>query len=258
MPEFADIVAVASPRKGSGKTSVAIGIAHLAASRGGRKTLLLDLDPQCGATLALLPPTEWAVAVEDKGTSAAWLHAWVLGEPAFNLLGSGLPRPRGERFTLLPGSFTLEAWAGRIYQGLVTRRYQDPPHAFLEECLEIASASFDLIVVDVGAGFSALPQIAMNIATDVVITLSADPLFAADLHRTRQEIRRRRKAGSYLAGGDDFHYVWHRQAGPSVGGRPDFPVHPWLPTVDTSNEPPWKNPSWLDALAAVYDPDTGF
>src|SRR3954468_2994279 len=99
------VVSVCSLKGGVGKTSITLGLASSALSRGV-PTLVVDLDPQADATLAL-----------DVSGSTAGGAAALLDNPGRRSFDAAVP-PSGwvsgdERLDVIPGSAESAAYDGR-------------------------------------------------------------------------------------------------------------------------------------------------
>jgi chromosome partitioning protein len=93
------VVASLSLKGGVGKTTVALGLAG-AAQQHGLRTLVVDLDPQANATIAL-----------DVGPTAATV-ADVLDEPRLSVLRAAIaPSAWGEGLDVMVGAEQAERWA---------------------------------------------------------------------------------------------------------------------------------------------------
>jgi cellulose biosynthesis protein BcsQ len=126
-------IAIVGRKGGSGKTALALGLAaHYA--RAGRRVLLVDLDPQGSASLAL--------AADATGEHLAAV-----------LQGTAAPQPAtvAEGLTLLAGGPELDAMTG--------------PRA-LRDALSVVPA--DVVLCDCPPGYPALERLAL-LAADVVL-----------------------------------------------------------------------------------------
>lgn len=260
MPGRANVVAVVGPRRGSGKTTVALGMAVLATKRGLRRATVVDLDPQCGASLAMLRKPERFITRGEKGTIAEAFEAFVTGAPPLDL--SPAVVDVGPSLGLLPVSLWLEGWGERILEGVQRHRMLESPVDHLEEGLDVILQKNDLVVLDCGPGFGSLARIAMGIADEVVIALNLDHLAPHDWQIVIQEVRDLRRRDLQDAGAFAFHPIWCLRARPDEAVVAEGMVrHVYgkslssLPRVQSLR--PFKDERYLDALALFFDPDVG-
>ena len=122
------VYAVANQKGGVGKTTTAVNLAACVA-KSGAQTLLVDLDPQCNATVALggdrdLHPSSYdcltgdvsvAQAARPAGPDNLWIvHAHV------DLAGASVDAERGN-----PSADLLAAWLEDRLRVTVARRVSD-------------------------------------------------------------------------------------------------------------------------------------
>lgn len=143
-------IVVASPKGGSGKTTVCANLAVGLAREGHGGTVLVDLDLQfgdVGSALRLLPESTWADVARARDIDAMSLKAYLTKHP------SGL-------FALC--SPEKPADGELIKPGLVTR------------VLELLGHEFRNVVVDTSAGLDEYTLAALEASTDVVLLCSMD------------------------------------------------------------------------------------
>lgn len=146
----ARIVAVASGKGGTGKTTLALALADVWA-RMGRRVALVDIDPQAGATRALgqLPP-------EDPLTATPW-H-------------TDTPAP----FAVLSGGRTLATASDRE----------------LRHRLEEAALGAELVVVDLGPSITDAPHATLfSLPALVVVAARCDAMGLANVAETVEVAR---------------------------------------------------------------------
>ena len=176
---------------GVGKTSLAYHLAWMFAELG-KRTFIVDLDPQANLTAAFLDENELASLWEDDGISDAeddeergsTIYGCVT--PLSRTRDLRLPQAkqidhRDDRLTLLPGDLRLSSFEDTLAEEWGNCFRADPyramrvTSAFWQIVQSGAEAhGSDLVVMDVGPSLAALNRSAM-IATDfIVVPLAAD------------------------------------------------------------------------------------
>jgi chromosome partitioning protein len=179
------VLSVSSLKGGVGKTTVALGLASAAASRGLR-TLVVDLDPQCDATTGL------GAIGEFNETCADVLHS-----PRHNvvhraIVSSTWSKILSAKIDIMVGSPKVQA--------------ADHPNPSikelwrLEDALTVVEKDYDLVVIDTPPSINGLTKTAW-VASDRIIVVTEPSLFsvvAADrsirsINELRKGITRRLK-----------------------------------------------------------------
>jgi chromosome partitioning protein len=142
-------VCVANQKGGAGKTTTAINLA-VGAAKGGSRSLLIDLDPQCNATSGL-------------GYQPAVRHALV----QCDALAESLVETSTPGLMLLPGSRRFEdvellAGANEASSALVARH------------LASSGGAYDLVFVDCPPSLGTLTQTALAGGTEVLMPIQCE------------------------------------------------------------------------------------
>jgi len=146
-------IAVINQKGGCGKTTVSINLASCLAQEG-KKTLLVDMDPQGHCAVGLAVPEEqielslYDVLVADQGENPIELSE-ILWEIADN-------------FELVPGSIELAAFESQ------TTRMPDRENC-LSNMLNTAKDKYDYVVIDCPPAVGLLTFNAIRAASDVIV-----------------------------------------------------------------------------------------
>jgi chromosome partitioning protein len=158
------VIAVTALKGGVGKTTTAVNLAA-AAARAGRRTLLVDVDPQGGVAMSL--------GLEAK----RGLDAWILGDASFEevVLESGR-----ENLHVMPsGDGLLEAEEALREKGKEKRR-----NRLAKRLSDDATSGYDVVLFDSQPAVSLLLQNALRAADELILPAKLDFLSLPALERT--------------------------------------------------------------------------
>ena len=151
------VLAIASQKGGVGKTTTAVNLSA-AFARLGRKTLLVDVDPQGAVRYgAGLRPGHATVGFADYLSGARTLHDVILP--------TALPWMR----VLLAGSVSEEA-EHTAYQDRIVET------STLRDLLEMARSRSDIVVVDTPPGLGPIARRVLEGSQQVLVPLQCEPL----------------------------------------------------------------------------------
>ncbi|HEX2690771.1 MAG TPA: ParA family protein [Kofleriaceae bacterium] len=147
-------LAIVSPKGGVGKTTLCLNLAY-AFAQLGRRTLLIDTDPQGGIGHSL----------SGKVKDARGLVDLVAGEPAESVI----IQTRNPNLALLPIGQPpwdrLSMWSAQMAEP-----------GFLGEHLAPIESSYDLAILDTPAGLAGPTYGVMAYATDILMPIQTEPL----------------------------------------------------------------------------------
>lgn len=178
-------VAFFNNKGGVGKTTLACNFAASEATKG-KRTLIVDLDPQCNSTQLVLDDHQWRGIYEERETSEAQTVMGLLriiraGDSELDL--SSLNVVRGKRFDVdvLPGHPSLSIFEDILSEAWGQFRGGQPAGArrtvWLRTLREHVADDYDVIVVDVSPSLGAINRSAL-VGSDSFVTPMAPDLFS--------------------------------------------------------------------------------
>jgi chromosome partitioning protein len=184
------VVASLSLKGGVGKTTVALGLAG-AAQQHGLRTLVVDLDPQANATIAL-----------DVGATTATV-ADVLDEPRLSVLRAAIaPSAWGEGIDVLVGAEQLErhnhpdpgpAQLGRLTRAIQRLDQLDRPEGGPDEP---ADDPYRLIIIDCPPSLGQLTRSALAAADRAVLVTDPTMFAVSGVQRAFDAVQTERMRGN--------------------------------------------------------------
>ncbi|MBL6082423.1 ParA family protein [Belnapia sp. T18] len=187
----ARILAVANQKGGVGKTTTALNLAY-ALSRDGRRVLLIDLDPQATASVALLA----AGSVEKYREGRTMAHVILRDRPLAEAIirtGEGAGS-RPVPFDLVASHIDLAESDGRREPGF---------EVALRESLDSVRSHYDHIVLDAPPNLGTLTVMALAAADEVLIPVRTEPydtMGVGLILNTITKVQRRLNPGLRLVG----------------------------------------------------------
>lgn len=173
------IIAVANHKGGVGKTASAVNIASLLAA-GGKRVLLIDLDPQ--------------------GSASSWLGAEESGAELGQALAEGKPLPAKKtafkNLDLIASGIALASAEKTLGQEIGAER-------ILAELLAPMTDGYAYVLMDCPPGLGFLTVSAITASTGVLLPLEAHPLGLrglADIRRVVDTINRRINSRATIMG----------------------------------------------------------
>lgn len=184
------VVASLSLKGGVGKTTVALGLAG-AAQQHGLRTLVVDLDPQANATIAL-----------DVGATTATV-ADVLDEPRLSVLRAAIaPSAWGEGLDVMVGAEQLErhnhpepgpAQLGRLSRALQRLGQLDEPDLADDEA---PADPYRLVIIDCPPSLGQLTRSALATADRAVLVTDPTMFAVSGVQRAFDAVQTERMRGN--------------------------------------------------------------
>jgi chromosome partitioning protein len=191
-PREARVLALANQKGGVGKTTSVLNLAF-ALSRLGRRVLLLDLDPQATASVALLAAD--SVTAYHQGRTMA--HVILRDRPLAEAIIHNGGEDGGGRsipFDVVPSHIDLAESDGRREAGF---------ELALREAIEPVRAAYDDVVLDAPPNLGTLTVQALAAADEVLIPVRTEPydtMGVGLILATIAKVQRRLNPGLRLAG----------------------------------------------------------
>jgi cellulose biosynthesis protein BcsQ len=171
---------------GVGKTTLACNVVSYLAKRLGKRVLLVDADPQCNATQAIMTESYVEAIYADGASGVKTLHSYLrpieVGDPSIDRVIIPLPAEMHRYGTdLIPGHPNMSivedqlssAWSDLIGAKIGGMRITNWCHQLLDSLV----GPYDIVVFDVGPSLGALNR-TIILSSDYIVTPFGSDIFS--------------------------------------------------------------------------------
>lgn len=205
-------IAVFSIKGGVGKSATAVNLAHAAATAGGRRTLLWDLDSQGAATYLL--------QAKPKGGTKA--RAAVAGEGSIAELVLETAFPN---LHILPADRSLRRLEGDLAHSDKLKQ--------LKKHLKSLAADYDRVIIDCPPGLSELADRLFRAVDLIVQPIIPSPLSARAADQLKAELQKTHNGKPPVLPVWSMADMRRRLHKESVAFHPDWPLIPYASAIES-------------------------
>jgi chromosome partitioning protein len=181
---------------GVGKTTTTVGIAEMLVGEFGKRVLVVDLDPQTNATVALIDEQEWRV-LDERGATVAQLFADALlddqSQRRFNLddaIQTDVGSVTGMAgLDLLPSSLQLINIQERLAAMPLGQFYSTAPSQVLETALKRRLDDWDYVLIDCPPNLGLITLNGLRISDAYLIPTIPDVLSTYGIPQILQRVQ---------------------------------------------------------------------
>jgi len=191
---MARVISLINLKGGVAKTTTTVALAETLAARFGKRTLVIDLDPQTNATVMLVGETRWK-QLNEKGWTLATLFKDAL-EPQdkrFNLektLQKRVSDVQGaEKVDLLPSSIDLIDIQDRLASAPTGQFYSVTPIDLLRLAVKSKLDDYDVVLVDCPPNLGIITLNGLRISEGYIIPTVPDILSTYGIPQIIQRVR---------------------------------------------------------------------
>jgi cellulose biosynthesis protein BcsQ len=190
-------ICVGNRQGGVGKSTVTMMLAHALAILGRKRVLVIDLDPQCNSSFAMIGSARWRKAVEENTTLATYMDRRMRGHPVrptdFIHENAGDVSEGGAAaitIDLMPSAIELDEG---IQEAIADTRLADPFNAmnlYVRRLLDELDKRYDFILLDCPPGLSPLVNAAVGLGHRVIVPFRPDYISQFALDRMADKVER--------------------------------------------------------------------
>jgi chromosome partitioning protein len=175
------IISFINMKGGVGKTTISSLIGEILSSEYGRKTLLIDLDPQINSTLTFIHEDEWKDK-DDKNLTISQLfqdyidktYKFDFDKSIFKKVNK-IREPKGT-LDLLPSSPILSLIQERLYNYINNPQGRIPPDLILKENISEYLNNYSFVLLDAPPNIGIISRNGLKISNYFVIPVIPDYL----------------------------------------------------------------------------------
>jgi chromosome partitioning protein len=182
---------------GVGKTTTAVAVAEMLASEQRKHVLLIDLDPQTNATVALIAEDRW-VQLDKEGRTIAQLFADRLNPgtaPKFDIEQAIARRVSTidggiSRLDLLPSSIQLIDLQDKIPMIALSGNFTTSPLDILRSALQPVIDRYDYVIIDCPPSLGTVTKNGLRISTGYIVPTIPDVLSTWGIYQIVENVDR--------------------------------------------------------------------
>ena len=190
------IVSTINLKGGVGKTTLTVALAEFLAEEKGKKVLVIDIDPQTNASVALIDQERWRDLNKAGKTLSQLFTDKFTGTSRFKIEESIVKKVSNlnggiNGLDLLPSSLDLIDIQDRLPLIPSMTMYRGNPVTVLKEAMDgiISEGSYDYILIDCPPNLGLITQNALKISDSYIIPVIPDILSSLGIPQIIQRIK---------------------------------------------------------------------
>ncbi len=191
--EVTHIISFINFKGGVGKTTTLVQVAETLSAINKYRVLVLDLDPQTNATIALIGEERWQQADEDKQTLAHLFLDKLDGTNNFDLekaLIVGVSNLKTRKIDLIPSSIQLVEAQDRMHEVAIKSSFTMSPMEIVKMELSGLFSNYDFILIDCPPNLGFITQNGLEVSHYYVTPVIPDVMSTYGIPQIIQRIEK--------------------------------------------------------------------